>query len=406
MISNIYNAIIFSIKSIHAEKIYSGDKKFELRKVAPKIVPQIAFIYETENVKAITGAFFIKNIVSSTINDLWNIVGTRATSKNSFHKYYKNYKEGVAYEIGRIYKFDHPLTLAQIFDIQSDFKIPQSFAYLKNYPILEHILYERIDILNTKPLSFSIPTNQDLILFKDLALKEISKNYDEIDDTFANAIIKSAKLWHDPHGYFTSNKQIISVKYESQTIGFTVLTYKITDAIKTGPTLLLETYRGKGFGLKIRNWIENFAINKGFRKLYCTCNAYDNSVVKYLLKSGMHIEAHLMNQYKIGSSEFVFGKLIVGGNSKKYPLFFRTDLEQSAFVIYNDSDYDNMQKFLLNNFKKSYLSITETFVKKLNQSTINFKIDKYSSKGKIIFYYHMLTEKRRCNQIESYLSDI
>lgn len=382
------NAIIISIKSVHAGKIYSGDKKYELRKVAPKSFPQIVFIYETEDKKAITGAFYVKEIISLPVDDLWRRVGTRATPKRNFFSYFNGREKGIAYEIGRVFKFQTPLSLTQIVDIQSGFTIPQSFAYLSKYPILETELYSRLGVFDSKhknDLSFSMPTSDELTLFKELALKEISKNYDEIDVSFAEAIVKSAKLGYDPHGYFTSGKQVISVHYKNEIIGFTVLSYKITGAIKTGPTLLLESYRGKGIGSKIRTRVEEFAINKGYRKLYCTCNADDELVVKYLLKSGMRVEAHLLNQYKKGSSELVLGKLLVREQHKKYPLFFRTDLEQSSLVIYDESDYNVIRSLLLSGFKKSYLPVDDVFAQKLDKSTRHFKIDKYSSKGKIIF---------------------
>lgn len=388
MINDLYNAIIISIKSIHAEKIYSGEKRYELRKVAPKTFPEVVFIYETEGKKAITGVFYVKDIISLPIADLWKRVGIRATSKKSFNKYYSGYKTGVAYEIGSVYKFEEPVPLAHIIDLQTGFTIPQSFAYLSKHPILERQLYDMLEVFRQNSdsrLSFSLPTEHDLVLFKELAQKEISKNYDEIDNSFAQAIIKSAKLGYDPNGFFTKGKQIVAVKCKGELVGFTVLSYKISDAIKTGPTLILESFRRKGFGTEIRKWIEQFALAKGYRKLYCTCNATDDSILQYLLKSGMRIEAHLLNQYKKESSELILGKLLMGGSVKKYPLFFRSDIKQAKLVEYDNTHYDAVKTLLLSDFKKSFLPVSEDFVKRLCQSTQNFKIDKYSSKGKVIF---------------------
>ncbi len=49
---------------------------------------------------------------------------------------------------------------------------------------------------------------------------------------------------------------------------------------------------------------------QGARKLYCTAPETSENVVKYLLRSGMQIETHLLRHYAQDHNELVFGKML------------------------------------------------------------------------------------------------
>ena len=46
--------VLISIKPQHADPLYAGTKKYELRKVIPRKIPRRVFLYETDGSAAIT----------------------------------------------------------------------------------------------------------------------------------------------------------------------------------------------------------------------------------------------------------------------------------------------------------------------------------------------------------------
>lgn len=379
-------SIILNIQSIHSEKIYSGIKIFELRKSIPNYAPKVVYLFEQKK-KTISGAFFVDQILNEQIDRLWEHVGTSGTSKERFYEYFEGYTKGYAYKITKAIKFNDEITFEEIISVEPTFYHPQSFIYLKKFPSLKKKLQESLEStlerINTS-ISFCSPDENEEKIFKDLALLEISQNYDDIEESFSENIVRTSKLGFDPEGYFTSKKQLYSIKSNFRLIGFIVLTEKLGNSIKTGPTILLPEFRHKGLGSIIRTKIENEYRSKGFRKIYCTCNALDNSIVKYLLRSEMRIEAHLFNHYKLNHSELIFGKLL-NSQQKVNSKFLRSRSKAINVEIFKNKDHHEISEFLISHFSKSYFIIDESFTQRL------FKIHKkstnnYAIKPKIIFY--------------------
>jgi predicted transcriptional regulator len=379
-------AIILTIQAIHAEKIYSGKKIFELRKVIPSTPPEIVFLYEQNGSRSITGAFIVKKILTFPLNSLWKLVGPKGTTKDRFYEYFKGYTKGNAYEIEEVIKFENPIYYDRIIDIAPNFSHPQSFLYLKSFPKLKEKLFLELNKYSMRKgieISFAKPTIYEEDQFKKLAMQEISKKYDEIDSSFVDNIVICSRLGIDPSGYFTSRKILFSIKLSKKTIGYTVITEKIGNSVKTGPTILLSEFRNLGIGRQVRRQIEEIYHKLGYRKLYCTCNATDFSVIRYLIKSGMKVEAHLSSQYKKGNSEFIFGKLLKN-NEKVYPKFNRKKIQAHNVNIHLKKDNSLIVDFLLKYFKYYYFEIESGFVTKLLKST-RLKIGKYTQKTKVIF---------------------
>jgi len=385
-----YCSILYKIKTIHANRIYSGDKSYELRKAIPQNKPKIIFLYENEDQKAITGGFFVKQIIIQPIEELWKIVGESGTTKKRFFNYYSGCLLGCAYEIDFSFKFINPLMTEDIKTLEKKFHYPQSFIYLSKHKLLHIKLLQLLEEEYQKKLNiicFNKPSTSEEDLFRKMTKPIISKNYDEIDDTFIDNIISCTHLGFDPNGFFTSKKTLHSVKFNSELIGFTVVTEKIGNSIKTGPTILLKKYRKKGFGRLIRNKIAYEYYLKGFRKLYCTCSAYDKDTLHYLLKSGLRVEAHLVNQYKKGSSEFVLGKLFAQ-HKKRFPDIIRDQSKISRIIRTSNKSIFEIKDFLLVYFEKYFTKIDEKFCDSLINASKDSRHKNYSQKGKIIFRFY------------------
>lgn len=121
--------IYMKIMSEPASRIYSGVKKYELRKYVPKHTGLI-FLLENE-VKAVTGCFYFNSFITKTIEELWEIVGEKATTKEKFDSYFSEKKFGVALHIKDFQKFQNPITLEELYGNCDGFpRLPHPYVYL------------------------------------------------------------------------------------------------------------------------------------------------------------------------------------------------------------------------------------------------------------------------------------
>lgn len=307
-------AILLSIRREHAERILRGSKRYELRKVVPSVPFRRVFLYETGGT-GIIGCFDVGAVIKKRISELWRAVGNAATTHDRFLAYFKDFEEGYAIEVRSPLRFAAPLDAKTI---NGDFVRlipPQSFAILEpGQPLYGVLESERLRALNTAPpiVKLNPIRASQHARYKKLVIKHISASYADIDETFPASALKVHALGYDPAGFFTVRKEVLEVFNNRQVpLGFTTLTYKSGGCVKTGPTILFPQFRGRGFGLATRRAIEERAVKTGSRKIYCTCPDTNDATIRYLLTSGMRIEAHLERHYATTHDELVFGKLLV-----------------------------------------------------------------------------------------------
>lgn len=123
--------ILFSIKPYFVDKIMSGEKRYEYRKRNVRDLEHIewAFIYSCEPKKIIEVAFPVTNVISGTLEDVWQ--KTKANSGLSeveFSNYYENHHFAYAFAIGNLHVFDIPINPWQL---DKNFRPPQSFYLMK-----------------------------------------------------------------------------------------------------------------------------------------------------------------------------------------------------------------------------------------------------------------------------------
>jgi len=113
-----------------ASRIYAGKKKFELRKYVPRHTG-LVFLFETGGTNAVTGCFLFERFLVDSVENLWSRVGTRATSREKFSRYFKNKKVGVALEISDFEKFTQAIPLQALYHGFQGFpKVPHPYVYL------------------------------------------------------------------------------------------------------------------------------------------------------------------------------------------------------------------------------------------------------------------------------------
>jgi len=125
-------AILLSIKPEHVCSIENGSKRYEFRRVCPKIVTgDLALVYASSPLKELTGAFTIGEVVKSSPSDLWDRFGSSSgLSRRAFDDYFSGVNTGCAIEIECYYSLETKVALAEM---RRRMKIepPQSYRYIK-----------------------------------------------------------------------------------------------------------------------------------------------------------------------------------------------------------------------------------------------------------------------------------
>ena len=120
--------VLLSIKPEFAEKIFSGEKKFEFRRSIFKNrnVKKI-LVYASSPVQKVIGEFEIDEIVHQDIETLWDMTSSHSgISKEYFTSYFAGKQQGFAIKIKNLRKFK----TAQCIRTQYNAHPPQSFVYV------------------------------------------------------------------------------------------------------------------------------------------------------------------------------------------------------------------------------------------------------------------------------------
>lgn len=120
--------ILMSINPIYADKILSGTKKYEYRKVkAKKDKVNKIVIYATYPIMKVVGEVEVKDILEETPEKLWNVTKEYSgVTKQFYDNYFNKSSKAIAYKLGKIEKYDEPKKLEDV-GVNC---IPQSFLYL------------------------------------------------------------------------------------------------------------------------------------------------------------------------------------------------------------------------------------------------------------------------------------
>lgn len=121
--------VILSIKPEFVEKIFSGEKQYEYRKILFKQKVDTVYIYASRPVSKIVGEFKIEEIICDAPENIWKQTKRQSgVSKKFFDKYYKGKDKAVALKIKACKEYEegiNPETLVP------NFKVPQSFIYVE-----------------------------------------------------------------------------------------------------------------------------------------------------------------------------------------------------------------------------------------------------------------------------------
>ena len=121
--------VLLSIKPEYANKIFSGEKKFEYRKSIFKREIKFIVVYVTKPVGMIIGEFEIDKIISDTPKQIWDLTKEHSgIEEDKFRNYFLNRETGFAIKVKEAKLYKHSKTLKEY---NPKIKVPpQSFCYI------------------------------------------------------------------------------------------------------------------------------------------------------------------------------------------------------------------------------------------------------------------------------------
>ena len=125
-------SLLLSIQPEYAEKIFTGTKKVELRRVRPKLEESDwVIVYVSTPVCAVVGAFQVDRIVEALPNRLWKDVRHQAgVTRAEYELYYAGASNACGIFLRKTKKLSEPIELDHLRRLWSGFRPPQSFRYL------------------------------------------------------------------------------------------------------------------------------------------------------------------------------------------------------------------------------------------------------------------------------------
>lgn len=126
------NPILLSVQPKFVEKIFTGEKKVELRRIRPRVQKgDLVIIYASAPVMAVFGSFKVDHVVTRHPSQLWPVVEHSAcVSRKEFDTYYRGSRLAVAIFFSKARPVNEPLKLGEIRERWPEFRPPQGYRYL------------------------------------------------------------------------------------------------------------------------------------------------------------------------------------------------------------------------------------------------------------------------------------
>lgn len=120
--------VLLSIKPEFAEKIFSGEKKYEFRRTIfkNKAVKKVV-VYASAPVQKVIGEFEIDQIISKEPSELWQQTKDGSgISEEFFFQYFTDKSTAFAIKVKSVKRYKKPLCIREDFHTSP----PQSFVYI------------------------------------------------------------------------------------------------------------------------------------------------------------------------------------------------------------------------------------------------------------------------------------
>jgi len=116
-----------SIRPEYVEKIMSGTKRFELRRVIFASTVRTVVVYASAPIQKVVGEFTIRTVHAEAPKELWHTVMEEAgIDERRFTAYFEGCDVGHAIEIDSFIPYPEPLPIGDFAE-----RPPQNFMYLQ-----------------------------------------------------------------------------------------------------------------------------------------------------------------------------------------------------------------------------------------------------------------------------------
>lgn len=106
--------LLVSLHSRHAERIYTGDKTSEFRRVAVKVAtPGVLYIYETAPVRKITGMAEIAGVTTGIPSEIIRYEAD-PVERDRLRRYLSGAARASAIHLTNVRRFDEPMELTSL----------------------------------------------------------------------------------------------------------------------------------------------------------------------------------------------------------------------------------------------------------------------------------------------------
>ncbi len=121
--------VLLSIKPEYANKLFSGEKKYEYRKAIFREEVDTIVVYATKPEGLILGELVIEDIIVDDLDALWERTqDASGISENFFRKYFSGCNRGYAIKVAEARRYPNPIDPYRELDT---FIPPQSFRYME-----------------------------------------------------------------------------------------------------------------------------------------------------------------------------------------------------------------------------------------------------------------------------------
>ncbi len=127
--------LLLSIRPEFADKVFAGTKTVELRRIRPKVAIQdLVLVYASTPVRAIVGAFRVREVIEKSPAMLWKEVRDHAgITRRQFDDYYSGAPKAFGIFLSSVRRFHQPVELIRLRKLWPGFHPPQSYRYLDLY---------------------------------------------------------------------------------------------------------------------------------------------------------------------------------------------------------------------------------------------------------------------------------
>lgn len=126
--------LLISVRLEHAERILSGEKTVELRRLRPQVVDgDFVVLYATSPTRAIVGTFKVAGLVETTPLQLWpTVAAICGISHQQFTEYFHGAARAFAIRVKDARRLRAPISLSTLRRTIPSFRPPQGYHYLRS----------------------------------------------------------------------------------------------------------------------------------------------------------------------------------------------------------------------------------------------------------------------------------